>query len=433
MRLITPYRVLAAALAPLVRWHLRRRARRGKEDPARLPERLGIASQPRPPGRLCWLHAASVGEALSILPLIARIKASRPALGLLVTTGTVTSATLLAARLPPGVIHHYAPVDLPQAAREFLDHWRPDLALWTESELWPVLVTALADRAVPMVLLNGRMSERSFRRWRRASGIGRALLKPFHLCLAQTPADAARFKALGADPVEYLGNLKFAAPPLPVDEAILRQAEAMLGPRPRWLAASTHPGEEEIILEAHRRLKARHPDLLTLIVPRHPERGERIARTLRAAGLSVARRGAGEAIAPATEIYIADTIGELGLWYRLAGVAFVGGSLVAHGGQNPLEPARLGLAVLHGPGMANFAEIAVGLAAAGGSRTVADAASLGDALEALLFGSPAPRVAMAAAAAAYALSEAAVLDRVLARLAPFLDPAADPGPPPIGH
>lgn len=420
MSLLGLYRFGAAAAAPLVRRHLDKRLRLGKEDPQRLPERLGFAGLARPAGPLCWLHGASVGEALSILPLIEQLQARYPGLHLLVTTGTRTSAGLLARRLPEGVTHQYVPVDLPQAAARFLDHWRPGLALWTESELWPALIQALAVRDVPLVLLNGRLSDTSFRRWRRLPGSARALLQPFRLCLAQTEADAARFKALGAPRVEYLGNLKFAAPPLPCDEAEMDRLREAAAGRPCWVAASTHEGEEEIVAAAHRALCRRHPDLLTLIVPRHPERGAALARDLAAAGCSVARRAGAEAIAPGIGIYLADTIGELGLWYRLGQMAFVGGSLTQPGGQNPLEPARLGRAILHGPGMANFAAIAEGLARAGASRVVRDAETLGLAVEELLFAAPERRRAMAAAASSYAASEAEVLARVLARLDPFL-------------
>jgi 3-deoxy-D-manno-octulosonic-acid transferase len=303
-------------------------------------------------------------------------------------------------------------------------HWRPDLVLWSESELWPSLLGAVARGGIPLLLLNGRMSVRSYRRWQRLPGAIGTLFGSFQLCLGQTPQDAERFKTLGAPAVDCLGNLKFAAPVLPVDATVMEDMRAAMAGRVRWLAASTHPGEEASVAAAHRLLAAGVPGLLTLLVPRHPARGAAIAEELRAAGLTVARRAAGETLTPATEVYLADTIGELGLWYRLAPVAFVGGSLVPRGGQNPLEPARLGVAVLHGPHMENFAEIAGGLAQAGGSRQVADAAALAAMVRRLCVDDPVARAAMAAAARRYADSQALVLDRLFDRLAPWLDALA---------
>jgi 3-deoxy-D-manno-octulosonic-acid transferase len=392
--------------APVVRALLRRRIARGKEDPARLAERLGQAGLRRPDGPLVWLHGASVGEALSILPLVDRLLAARADLHVLVTTGTVTSAKLMAERLPPRALHQYVPVDVPEAVDPFVAHWRPDLALWVESELWPGLIAAARRTGTPFLLINGRMSERSHRRWRWAPFLIRPLLTHFDTVLAQTPADALRFRTLGAPKVEVGGNLKYAAPPLACDAEDLARLRAALGDRPVWLAASTHPGEEDSIVAAHGALVARFPDLLTIVVPRHPERGRDLA-----ARFGAPRRGAGHAV-PAGGLYIADTLGELGLWYRLAPIALVGGSLVPKGGQNLLEPARLDCAILHGPHMDNFPEVAAALAAAGGARTVV-ADTLADGV-ADLFGDAPRRHAMVAAARVVAARDDGVLERVLA-------------------
>ena len=413
------YRMLADLATPLVRWHLSRRAAAGKEEAARIGERFGRAGLPRPVGSLVWLHAASVGEAISILPLAARLTASHPQCHALVTTGTVTSAALLAQQLPPRVMHQYAPVDLPAAAKRFLGHWRPDLILWTESEFWPNLLGAIAHRGIPLALVNGRVSERAFRRWQRFPTPIRAMLGAFSLCLGQTPRDAARLQILGAARVVCVGNLKFSAAPLPADAEMLESFRRALAMRPRWLAASTHAGEEAVVAEAHRRLNQRAGDVVTFIAPRHPERGPEIVALLASLGLKTAQRSLGQALEADTQVYLADTIGELGLWYRLAEVVFVGGSLTAPGGHNPLEPARLGAAVLYGPGMSSFAEIAAGMRAAGASRTVADAGELADAVGKLLFDDATGRRAMAAAAKAYAESEAGALERVLDALAPL--------------
>ncbi len=325
------YRGLTVAVGPLVGPVLRRRAAGGKEDPARLGERLGHAALPRRDGPLVWLHASSVGESLSVLGLIDRLLSARPGLALLMTSGTVTSARLLADRLPARAVHQFVPVDRPAAVRRFLDHWRPDLAIWVESELWPNLVRATQARGIATALIQGRMSARSFAKWRRARGLVAPLLKGFDLVLAQTEADAERMRDLGAAPT-VTGTLKYSNPPLPVDETALAELRGAIGARPVWLAASTHPGEEDTVSRAHHALAADNPGLLTIVAPRHPERGVALAHLAKAAGLRVARRGAGEALRGDTQLYLADTMGELGLFYRVADLVFVGGSLVPHGG-----------------------------------------------------------------------------------------------------
>ena len=420
------YRAATTVAAPLIHLYLARRRNAGKEDRERFGERLGHAGRPCPHGRLVWAHAASVGESLSLLPLIGRLLEDRPHLRALVTTGTVTSARLMAERLPAGAIHQYVPVDRVAYVRSFLDHWKPDLVLWAESEFWPNLVSQTAARGVPMVLINGRVSAASFAGWRRAPGLIRQLLGGFALCLGQTAEDAERLRRLGARRVACPGNLKFAAPPLPADDAELERLVAAIGARPRWLASSTHPGEEEIAGRVHQRLAAGHPGLLTIIVPRHPERGPAIAADLRRHGLAVARRSAGEIMAPETGVYVADTMGELGLFYRFAEVVFMGKSLVPLGGQNALEAARLGCAVVQGPHVGNFAEMARRMKEAGASIEVADEDGLAEAVAGLLDDAGA-RARHKDAATAFAGAEAHVLDYVMAELRPFLDALGDGG------
>ena len=414
------YRVLTVLATPLIALYLVRRRWAGKEDPERFPERLGRAGAERPEGRLVWIHGASVGEALSALPLVERILETDPALHVLVTTGTVTSARLMAERLPARSLHQYVPIDRPDAVRGFLDHWRPDLALWIESEFWPNLLADTQARGVPMILVNGRMSDRSYRRWMLMRGVIRRLLGGFALCLAQSENDAERLRALGASEVLAVGNLKSAAAALPVQAAALDELRTAVGPRPLWLAASTHAGEETLAAASHRALASAHPGLLTIIAPRHPERGPTIAADLRNLGLTVARRSAGDAITEHTDIYIADTLGELGLFYRLAAIAFVGGSLVPHGGHNPLEPARLDCAIIHGPHMANFAAFADAFAAAHGALVVDDGEGLTAAVGELL-DNAGERRRYSAAARAVAEAEAGVLECIAAALAPYLD------------
>lgn len=419
------YLGVSARADGFARRRLERRRAAGKEDPDRLPERLGIASRPRPPGRLAWFHAASVGEALSLLALIRRLTSARPDLQVLITTGTTSSATVLADRLPPATRHQYVPVDTARAVRGFLDHWRPDLAVWTESEFWPRLMHETARRAIPMLLINARMSEASFRRWRRARGVARSLLRRFDRVLAQEGQTADYLIRLGlpADRIAAIGTLKEGAAPLPCDEAERTRLAARIGTRPAWLAASTHPGEEAACAAAQAAAQPGARRLLMILAPRHPERGPELAATLRAQGWDVARRGAGEDVTPGTQILLADTLGEMGLWFRLAPVSFLGGSLVPVGGHNPYEPAALGSAILHGPNVRNFADIYARLGAAGGARQVRNAAGLGEAVAELM--APDRAAAMARAAWSVSTAGAEVTERTLAALLERL-PGADP-------
>jgi 3-deoxy-D-manno-octulosonic-acid transferase len=362
------YRTLTSLARPLVPLLLRRRERQGKEDPARRPERLGRASAPRPAGQLAWFHAASVGETLSILPLMAALAEERRTLSFLLTTGTTTSAKLAHERLGPRAIHQYAPLDVPQYVRSFLEHWRPDLAIFAESEIWPNLILESAARQIPLALVNARMTKRSYRRWRSNRSMARPLFGRFAVVLAQNETLARRFKSLGATRAVAAGNLKIDTPAPPVELAELERLEAAVGARPLLVAACTHDGEEAMVAEAHSRLRARLPGLLTIIAPRHPERGAAIAAELQGQGLAVARRALGALPDAACDVYVADTIGELGMLYRLAPVAFVGGSLVDRGGHNPIEAVRHDAVVLTGPHWHNFADTYAALV---GQRAVA--------------------------------------------------------------
>lgn len=409
------YRGLTDLGGPMIEFLLRRRLARGKEDGQRLGERRGVASLPRPPGRLVWLHAASVGEAQSSLSLIARFLDGDPDLHVLLTTGTVTSACLMAQRLPSRALHQFAPVDRLPWVRRFLDHWRPDLALWMESELWPNLITETRRRGIPSILVNARMSPKTYARWRRLSGTARTLLGGFALCLAQTAEQAERLRRLGAAQVKFLGNLKFSAAALPADSGEVDRLRGQIGERPLWLAASTHPGEEAMAGAVHRALAPRRPGLLTVVVPRHPDRGVAVGAALAAMGLQVNRRSGNRPIAAADAIYLADTLGELGLFYRLAGIAFIGGSMATHGGHNPLEAAQLGCAVIHGPDMANFAAVAQDLAAAGGAVAVRDTAEL-EAAVARFLDDDAARRQCVGAGAAVAAENADAVERIYAEI-----------------
>jgi 3-deoxy-D-manno-octulosonic-acid transferase len=376
------YGLVGRVAVPLLPIALSWRASRGKEDRTRLDERFGRTTLSRPPGRLAWVHAASVGETNAVMPLVERLIESGVAV--VFTTVTVTAAAIAAQRLPAGALHQFAPVDAPPLVGRFLDHWRPQMAIFVESELWPTTIARLSAAGIPQILVNARLSERSYRGWSRFAGVAQSVFGRVALCLAQTRQDGERYRALGARRVIVTGNLKFDAPAPDVDQAKLDEFHKLAAGRPVWVAASTHPGEEAIFGEAHRSLREQFPNLLTIVVPRHPDRGSDIRSSMSATGLTVAQRSKNEPISDATEVYVADTFGELGLFYRVAPVAFLGGSLVPHGGQNPIEPARLACAVLHGPHIHNFTEIFAAIDAAAPASEVADAASLASALGRLL-------------------------------------------------
>ena len=376
---------------------LRRRLAEGKEDGRRLDERRGIASRPRPEGPLVWLHGASVGESVSLLEMIRRMGAEREELSFLLTTGTVTSAQVLADRLPDRCVHQYVPLDVAPWMRRFLDHWSPDLAVLAEGEIWPALIHETAKRRIPLAMINARMTEAAHRRWRFGRGAARALLARLTHVQAQDEATAARLRSLGLPPgrLEVTGTLKEGSAALPHDEEERVAIAAALGGRPCWLAASTHEGEETAAARAHSRARRSWHQLILVIAPRHPARGAAIAEALRAEGWKVARRSDGEGIGAETEIYLADTMGEMGLWYRLCSVSFVGGSLADRGGHNPFEPAALGSAVLHGPHVQNFADIYARLAAADAAVEV-DEETLGPTVAQVLEPDVAARMAHAA-------------------------------------
>ena len=412
------YRIATAALTPVVPLFLRRRAARAKEDKSRVNERLGRDLRPRPEGPLIWVHGASVGECIAALPLIdALLEDERR--NVLVTSGTVTSARMMSERLPSRAIHQFVPIDLPSATARFLDHWRPDAGLFVDSDIWPNLVFGAKERGIKLALVNARMSERSFAGWRWARKTAAALLSAFDICLAQDDQIAQRFRTLGARDVRAIGSLKADAPALPADPQHLEALRLAIANRPVLLAAQTHPGEDETILPAGDQLRRTIPDLLTIIVPRHAERGSEIA--MLCATRPAKRRALGELPAPDTSVYVADTMGELGLFYRLATFAFVGGSLIRHGGQNPLEPARLDCAVIAGPHTFNFTSAYEAIFHAQGTGLVHSSTEIAQIAQRLLQDpAEAARLGKAAAAAADTLGGAvaktvAAIEQLLAQ------------------
>lgn len=400
---------------------LRERMAAGKEDADRLDERRGITGIARPGGPLIWFHAASVGESLAVLELIRRLLEERDDLHVLVTTGTVTSAAVMAERLPERAIHQYVPLDARPFVTAFLNHWKPDVAIWTESELWPTLVVETHARAIPMLLLNARMSKASHDKWRFARGVAHSLLARFRVALVQDNLTMVYLRRLGmpTERMKVMGTLKEGAPALPCDEAERAAMAAKLAGRPVWLAASTHEGEEAMVLQAHRMAMRSSPRLLLILVPRHPHRADEIAMQLAAEGLRFTRRSADEMPMDEAPVYLADTMGEMGLWYRLSPISFVGGSLVAIGGHNPFEPAALGSAILHGPYVTNFVDIYDRLREGGAARMVSAPDKLAGQVSALL--NPDEAATMAAAAWQVISDGADVTDRALALILDTLD------------
>ncbi|WP_181705921.1 3-deoxy-D-manno-octulosonic acid transferase [Chthonobacter rhizosphaerae] len=419
--LLGAYARLTGLARPVGRAVVAARRRAGKEDATRWRERLGVPGAPRPPGPVVWVHAASVGETVAVLPLVRRVAEADVAV--LLTTITTTSADMARRQLPASVVHQYMPLDMAPYVESFLDAWTPRLAIFVESEIWPVAVRALARRDIPLVVSNGRMSARSFRGWRRFPAAASAVFGRIPLCLAQSEADAARFETLGVRRAVSVGNIKFDAP---VPEAGRTAAAALrqaVGDRPVLLAASTHEGEDEVILEAFERLKDRLPDLLLILAPRHPERGGAVAAMAGARGLSACQRGTGALPARGTDVYVADTVGELGTLYRLATVAFVGGSLVPHGGHNPIEPARLGAAIVSGPHVANFEDIFAAMLKEGAAALADGPDSLAAIVEDLVR-HDGPREAQVDAATAVVQRYAGALERTWTALEPMLAPLA---------
>jgi 3-deoxy-D-manno-octulosonic-acid transferase len=417
--MLSLYRTVTTLGSPLIRFYLSRRLAKGKESRSRFAERLGVASRPRPEGLVVWVHGASVGESLSLLPLIERLRADHPEWSILVTTGTVTSAALMVERLPEGAFHQFVPVDRVSYVSKFLNHWKPDLALWTESEFWPNMISLSAAINIPMVLLNGRVSGKSLKDWKRFPGLIKGILGAFSLCLGQSETDASRLSDLGAPNAKSVGNLKFSAPPLPADEQAMEKLSNLIGQRPCWLASSTHKGEEEIVGRIHKTIKDKRPEFLSIIVPRHPGRGVEIAQTLIAMGLNVVLRSTKGELTPTTDIYIADTMGELGLFYRLAPIVYIGKSLVPLGGQNPLEAARLDCAIVFGPHMDNFEEITAKFTEKNARIEVPDEAGLLSTITHLME-TPQECHKLASAARHVAHEQSGVLEAVLHELQPFL-------------
>ncbi len=416
------YNTLVRTLYPIViRRYIEKRKKMGKEDVKRFNERVGRPTKPRPAGRLIWLHGASVGESISMLPLINRLLEIYPDAHVMVTTGTTTSAEVMAKRLPERAFHQYLPIDNPVFAARFIRHWQPTIALWFESEFWPGMLSTIKRRNIPLILINGRISNKSFKRWQQFDFVIKEILDCFTACLGQSEEDAYRLRALGAKDAMCLGNLKYAGLPIPVDEEKKKEIQDEIGERPVWLVSSTHSDEEAKIGRYLKELSAKHEGLLTIIAPRHPTRGVEIRDILQDKyQLKTALRSANEKIQPETEVYIADTIGEMGIWYELCPIVFIGGSLIPHGGQNFMEPSRCRDAVIVGPHMHNFTDAMNRAKRADGIIQVDETVDLIDMVDQLLSNK---ELLDAKRSLAYnwATSEAKVLDGIAEKIQGYME------------
>ncbi|PZQ43753.1 MAG: 3-deoxy-D-manno-octulosonic acid transferase, partial [Micavibrio aeruginosavorus] len=407
---------------PLLEVLLALRLRRGKEDPLRTAERRGRPSLPRPLGKLAWIHAASVGEAQSALILIHALAKAHPDIRVLVTSGTVTSAALMNKRLPSFAFHQYVPLDHPAWVQNFLDYWKPDLALWMESELWPNLLMSLKKRGIPAALVNARLSDKSFSNWMKAKNSAAQIIGCFNVILTQTEKDASHYRALGAKNVIVTDNIKYSAEPLPFDEAALSALKVATDNRPMWVYASTHAGEEDLACRAHKQIKEKLPNLLTILVPRHPERREEVANTCFENSVKFRLRGQSHILpSPDDDVYIADTLGELGLFYTLSPIAMIGRSFSndGGGGHNPVEAAQMGCAVLTGPNNQNQRQLYDDMQADSAVIETKDEFEFTAILEELLT-HQAKLETMQAKSAVFVARKTHVVETVLANITPLL-------------
>lgn len=332
----------------------------GKEHPKRFSERLGEYSIERPPGRVIWFNAVSVGETLSLLPIVNELLSKDSKTNILITTTTVTSAEILQKRFPKKVIHQFTPVDNEKVNRDFLNYWQPDAAVWCESELWPSMINQTKILNIPMYLINARISKNTLNIWRKVPNTVRWALTSFEKIFCQTNDIKETFLSFGVHPncMIVAGSTKEQDVQLSFDVEEYKQLLTQIADRHVWVAASTHSGEEEIILNAHKKFRELvSPNSLLILVPRHPYRGDEVERLVSKANLVCTQRSRVKSLTPETQVYLADTVGEMGLWFALSQAVFVGGSLVKVGGHNPYEPIAMNRAILTGPFVANFDEV----------------------------------------------------------------------------
>ncbi|MEP2533121.1 glycosyltransferase N-terminal domain-containing protein [Shimia sp.] len=352
--MLRAYLALRPALQPLMRVILRRRVAQGKDTQARAGEKLGHATLARPGGTLVWLHAVGLGEVLALRPLILAMSEQRPDLSFLITSTARSSAKVAGANLPPNTLHQFLPLDGPNFVNAFLDHWRPDLAVWSEQDVWPGAVMDIANREIPQAYINARITAEGFRRRARLGRLNSDILSRFLLVGSQNQETVHFLAQLGANDVQLFPSLKPAAPALVHDPDSLRNLQTGLSGRKVWVAASTHEGDEAVALAAQSHIFAEDPARLLILAPRIPARASEIAAELNRLNISFAQRSKNDRMDASTAVYLADTFGELGLWYRLADHALIGNSFQGRGGHNPWEAICLGVPVICGPDTQNF-------------------------------------------------------------------------------
>jgi 3-deoxy-D-manno-octulosonic-acid transferase len=365
---------------PFVPFLLRWRRRRGIADARLTSERMGVAGLPRPEGRLVWIHAAGTGDGQSMLTLVDRLVAR--GFQVLLSTRVPAAADTLKRMLPAGSVHQFMPLDLPVYVRRFLDHWRPDMVFLAGAEIWPNVIMEAERRALPVIFVNATMSDPTYARCRRLRRTVATLMARIDLCLARTDSDAERFVDLGATSVQTVGDLALDQPLPSADPMAVSAFASRVGARPIWIAAMTEPDETAFILEVHRRLLKRYPALITVVVPRLPRDGEAVATAASQLNLEVALRSRNNLPARLPGVFVADIGGEIGLFYRAGDIVFIGRSLT-RGGRSPIEAAKLGCAILHGPRTEGFTDIYDALDKAQGGVMVPDAAALARVLAAL--------------------------------------------------
>ena len=374
------YLILRRVLQPVMRRVLAGRICKAKENAARAGERLGIATQVRPTGRVVWMHAVGLGEVLALRPLIVGMQQVAPDLNFVITSTARSSADVLGQNLPANTVHQFLPLDGPTYMAKFLDHWQPCLSIWSEQDIWPGAIHDCAARDIPLAYVNGRMDNKSTAKRARLAGLYKKVFGLFDLITVQDEQTAENLSSLGGRDVRVTGSLKPAAEPLSVDVGMLATLQVALEGRKIWVAASTHCEDEAVLIDAQRELVKRDPSWLLILAPRAPARGDEIEGALVQAGLTCTRRSKGGQPDPSHSVWIVDSFGELGLWYRLAAAAFVGGSYGSLGGHNPWEAICLNLPVCHGPDVANFAKDYEVLDCSGASQPLPDDASSESAL-----------------------------------------------------
>jgi 3-deoxy-D-manno-octulosonic-acid transferase len=372
------YLMLRPVLQPVMRAVVTRRVARGKDDPARAQEKLGQAGVMRPEGTVIWLHAVGLGEVLALRPLLRVMGTLLPEAHFLVTSTAHSSAQVLGANLPPRVIHQFLPLDGPRFVAGFLDHWQPDLSIWSEQDLWPGAIVETARRGIPLAYINARITQAGFERRHKLRAGFKDLMQMFAVVAAQEQTSAEFLQRLGATDPQVMPSLKPAAAPLNVDTATLAQMRDTLADRRTWVAASSHAPDEAVAIAAHKEVLKSDPDAVLIIAPRAPDRGAAICKALAEADVRCAQRSLGQPLELRHQVYVADTLGELGLWYRVAQVALIGGSFGDTEGHNPWEAIVVGCRVMCGPNTSNFARDYLKLEAEGLAHRISGEAQAAD-------------------------------------------------------